>query len=200
MTLRHTEKFLLAAAIASVMPIVQPEPAYAAVLSRWGMDGSTTAANAVQGAPAGKVERAQLVDGHDASSGKALAFTDWSVVNYLKPDPSLATRVVVPHDSKLVPSFPFRVSAWIYPTADPVYYGGIVEKGQGYGSAYRLILLRGLKVQASLGGQNLRAVGPAPLTLNAWHEVTLVADGMNLALMVDGKEVAKTPIPSGLKL
>jgi hypothetical protein len=57
-----------------------------------------------------------------------------------------------------------------------------------------------LKVQASLGGQNLRAVGPAPLTLNAWHEVTLVADGVNLALMVDGKEVAKTPIPSGLKL
>jgi len=75
-----------------------------------------------------------------------------------------------------------------------------VEKGQGYGAAYRLILLRGLKVQASLGDQNIKAVSAAPVALNAWHEVTLAADGKNLTLLVDGKEAARTPIPPGLKI
>ena len=200
MTLRYTGKKLLFIAAGSIGVLAHGAPSQAAVLSKWSLDGSSTAANAVAGAPAGKVERALLVEGHDGSAGKALAFSDWSVINYLKPDPAQATRVVIPHDPKLLPSFPFRLSAWIFPTADPIYYGGIAEKGQGYGAAYRLILLRGLKVQASLGDQNIKAVGAVPISLNVWHEVTLIADGRNLALMIDGKEVAKTPIPSGLKL
>ena len=171
-----------------------------AVISKWSLDEAATAANTVSGAPAGRVERALLVDGREGQGGKALAFSDWSVLNYLKPDPAQATRVVVPHDPKLNPSYPFRVSAWIFPTADPINYGGIAEKGQGYGAAYRLILLRGLKVQASLADQNIKAGGAAPISLNQWHEVVLHADGRNLALLVDGKEVGKTPIPSGLKL
>lgn len=178
--------------------LFQTPLSHAALLSKWSLDDATNAANAVAGAPSGKVERALVVEGH--GSGKALAFTDWSVINYLKPDPAKATRVVIPNDPKLLPSFPFRLSAWIYPTADPIYYGGIAEKGLGYGAAYRLILLRGLKVQASLGDQNIKAVGSVPLSLNEWHEVALAADGRNLALLVDGKEVAKTPIPPGLKI
>ena len=61
-----------------------------------------------------KVERAPQVEGHD---GKALAFEDWSIKNYLKPDPKLATRVTLVHDPRLNPPFPFKVKAWIYPTA-----------------------------------------------------------------------------------
>lgn len=200
MTLRQASKTLLLIVAGSIMALAKPPLSHAAVLSKWDMDGATITANAVSGAPAGKVERALPVDGREGSAGKALAFSDWSVVNYLKPDPAQSTRVVVPHDPRLMPSYPFRISAWIFPTADPIYYGGIAEKGQGYGAAYRLILLRGLKVQASLGDQNVKAIGPAPVSLNQWHEVTLVADGRSLALLVDGKEVAKTPIPSNLKL
>lgn len=200
MTLQQASKTLLLIVAGSIVALAKTPQCQAAVLSRWGLDEATTAANAISGAPAGKVQRALLADGHDGNAGRALAFSDWSVVNYVKPDPAKATRVVVPHDPKLTPLYPFRVSAWIFPTADPIYYGGIVEKGQGYGGAYRLILLRGLKVQASLGDQNIKAVGQAPVSLNEWHEVSLVADGRNLALLVDGKEVAKTPIPSGLKL
>lgn len=200
MTCRHKRKTLLLIVVGSIGVLAQTPKSQAAVLSKWGLDEATTAANAIPGAPVGKVERALPVDGHDGKGGKALAFSDWSVVNYLKPDPAQATRVVVPHDPMLMPSYPFRVSAWIFPTADPIYYGGIAEKGQGYGAAYRLVLLRGLKVQASLGDLNIKAVGQAPVSLNEWHEVALVADGRILALLVDGKEVAKTPIPSGLKL
>lgn len=200
MTLRHARKVLLLIVAGSIGALAQTSQFQAAVLSKWSLDDAKNASNTVSGAPAGRVERASLVDGHEGSAGKALAFSDWSVANYLKPNPSQATRVVVPHDPRLMPSYPFRISAWIFPTADPIYYGGIAEKGQGYGAAYRLILLRGLKVQASLGDQNVRAIGPVPVSLNEWHEVTLVADGRNLALLVDGKEVAKTLIPSGLKL
>lgn len=167
------------------------------ILSAWSFDGGQPGLNSVAGGPSGKVERAVAVEGH---AGKALAFEDWSIKNYLKPDPLQATRVVIPHDPKLTLSPPFRVSAWIYPTVDPVYYGGIVEKGRGFGASFRLLLLRGLKVEASLGDQHVTARSTLPISLNEWHEVVLVADGSALALVVDGKETARATVAPGLKL
>ncbi|HEY3174399.1 MAG TPA: LamG domain-containing protein [Candidatus Polarisedimenticolia bacterium] len=168
-----------------------------AILSGWTFDGAQAGANSVPDGPQAKVERAVAVDGH---SGKALSFEDWSVKNYLKPDPAQATRVVIPHDPKLIPSPPFRISAWIHPTADPIYYGGIVEKGRGFGASYRLLLLRGLKVEASLGQQNVSVRSSSPISLNEWHEVVLLADSSALALMVDGKEAGRATLAPGPKI
>ena len=92
------------------------------------------------------------------------------------------------------PAPPFRVTAWTYPTADPVYYGGIVEKGQGYTSSYRLVLLRGLKLEGSLGDPRVSIKSASPITLNAWHEVALVTDGKSLTLMVDGAQAAQAAL------
>jgi hypothetical protein len=188
---------LLSIAAALLGGITAVAGADAALVSKWSFDGGQAGGNLVPGGPAGVVERAVAVEGH---AGKALAFEDWSVKNYLKPDPRQATRVVVPHDPKLTPPFPFRISAWIYPTADPVFYGGIVEKGRGFGASYRLLLLRGLKVEASLGDQHVTVRSASPISLNEWHEVALVADGASLALMVDGKEAARATMAPGLKL
>jgi len=168
-----------------------------ALISRWSFDGAAPGENSVVGAPSGQVERAPQVEGHD---GKALAFEDWSMKNYLKPDPKLATRVMIVHDPRLNPSFPFKVKAWVYPTADPIYYGGIVEKGRGFGASYRLLLLRGLRVEASLGGKHITVRSQSPLSLNAWHEVTLIADGRALSLIVDGKEAGRTAADPAEKL
>ena len=188
-------------AILIQLPIIMALTALAfaesTLVSRWTFDDGKPGTNAVPGAPAAALEGATLADGHD---GKALALEDWSVKDYLKPDPKKATRAVVPHEARLNPTVPFRVTAWIYPTADPVYYGGIVEKGRGFEASYRLLLLRGLKVEAGLGARHVTARSSEPITLNAWHEVALVADGKSVALFVDGKESARTAItaPPGI--
>ena len=168
-------------------------------LCKWSFEPPAPGANAIAGGPAARVEAATTADGHD---GKALAFEDWSVKDYLKPDPRKATRLMVTDDAagRLNPTMPFRLSAWIYPTADPIYYGGIVEKGRGLGGSYGLVLLRGLKVQASLGDRHIVARSSSPVTLNAWHQVTLQAAGGTLILTIDGQEAARAAIPPDTKI
>jgi len=183
--------------VVSGMLALAPAAAEPTLIARWSFDGAAPGENSVAGAPSGQIERAQQVEGHD---GKALAFEDWSLKNYLKPDPKLASRVLVDHDPRLNPAFPFKVSAWIYPTADPIYYGGIVEKGRGFGASYRLLLLRGLKVEASLGGKHITVRSQSPISLNAWHDVTLIADGRALTLLVDGKEAGRAAAEPAEKL
>lgn len=173
------------------------------VIARWSFEPDRPGANQVTGGPAAVVKGAIAAPGRE---GGALAFQDWSTVDYLNPDPRKATRVVVSPPTSavegkpdpLTPSYPFRVTAWIYPTADPVYYGGIVEKGLGYGASYRLVLLRGLRVSATLGVAGARVRGETPLKLNTWHEIGLAADGKTLSLWVDGTRVAQAPIPEGM--
>jgi hypothetical protein len=72
-----------------------------------------------------------------------------------------------------------------------------VEKGEGFGGSYRLILLRGLRVAGSVGARNTTVRSAEPLTLNAWHEVRLAASATSLVLYVDGKKSAETSLPSG---
>ncbi len=169
------------------------------LLGKWSFEPPSAQANAVAGGPAAVIEGATASEGRE---GKGLAFEDWSVKNYLKPDPRQATRVVITDgaDGRLNPPLPFRISAWIHPTADPIYYGGIVEKGRGLGSSYRLLLLRGLKVQASVGERHIVVRSPSPLSLNAWHQVGLRAGGGTLSLWVDGQQVASAPLPPDVKL
>jgi hypothetical protein len=185
----------LAAALCGVT--IDRLAAEARVLGRWSFEPPGAGTNGVAGGPEARIEKAAPADGHE---GKGLTFEDWSVRNYIKPDPAQATRVVIPHADALNPAVPFSVSAWIYPTADPIYYGGIVEKGRGLGSSYRLVLLRGLKVQATLGDRHVAARSSEPLSLNAWHQVALKATADTLTLWIDGKQAALATVPPGTKV
>jgi len=186
-----------AAATAAAPPADTARPSDAArpmeVVSRWSFEKEAPGANGIASGPALKIEKAVIAEGH---AGTALAFEDWSVKDYLHPDPGVATRVVVPREAAgdLGSSYPVRISAWIYPTADPVYYGGVVERGNGYGASFRLILLRGLRVGGSVGRTSLRS--SAPVTLNNWHEVVLTVDGKTATLTVDGAQAASAELSS----
>jgi len=166
-------------------------------IARWSFDGRDAGANSVEGAPGGRLERAKAVEGHE---GKALSFQDWSVVDYLKPDPGKATRVVIEHDDRLNPAAPFALSAWINASSKPIYYGGIIEKGQGFGSSYRLLLLRDIRIEGSLGAGHATVRSPSPIELNRWIRVSLVVEGSALSLLLDGKEVAREALGSDTRL
>jgi hypothetical protein len=156
-------------------------------LGRWLFDEGkgAVAGDGMDGTSAGRIVRATWGDGR---SSPALVFEDYSLEDYLKPDVARATRVVVPHQDRLNPKGPFTLRAVIYPTRDPLYYGGIMEKGRGYGASYRLMLLRGLKVRGAIGPSHAAVTSKDPITLNSWHEVELSYDGTALVLEVDGKE------------
>jgi hypothetical protein len=160
------------------------------ILGRWLFNEGqgSVAADGVDGAGDGEVVNALWTEGKE---GGALAFEDYSLIDYLKPDVSKATRVVVPHLDRLNPSGPFTLRATIYATRDPIYYGGIVEKGRGFGASYRLLLLRGLRIRATLGGSQGTVTSKDPLTLNQWHQVEVVYDGSDLTLKIDGQEQAR---------
>ena len=166
------------------------------VLSRWSCEKDAPTANAIASGPPIVIDKAVIAEGHQ---GTALAFEDWSVKDYLNPDPNRATRAVVPREAAgdLGGSYPLKIAAWFYPTADPLYYGGIVERGNGYGASFRVILHRGLRVGASLGRVSLKSA--TPVTLNAWHEVTLMADGKTATLSVDGVAAAVAELPASEK-
>jgi hypothetical protein len=160
-------------------------------LGRWLFDEGqgTAAGDGVDGAVNGQVVNATW--GQGRSSG-ALLFEDYSLKEYLKPDVSRATRVIVPHHDRLNPGGPFTLRAVIYPTRDPLYYGGIFEKGGGYGASIRLMLLRGLEVRGTVGADHAAVTSGEPLSLDAWHEIELAYDGSSLVLKVDGKEQGRT--------
>jgi len=160
------------------------------IIARWLFDEGkgSVAFDGADGSTSGKIFKATWGEGR---SGKALVFEDYSLKNYLKPDVGEATRVVVPHNDRLNPPGPFTLRAVIFPTKDPVYYGGIFEKGRGYGASYRLLLLRGLKVRAQAGATLSSVTSGYPLALNAWHEVEMIFDGTSLLLRVDGKDQGK---------
>lgn len=179
---------IAAAALVVAAPIFS-EPA---TIALWSFDKDDAGVNDVAGSPPGRVERAKAIEGRE---GKALEFQDWSVVDYLKPDPGKATRVVVPHDDRLNPAAPFTITAWIYPASRPIYYGGIIEKGQGFGSSYRILLLRDMKVEGSLGAGHHAVRSPAPIEMDKWTQVSLVVDSSSLVLQLNGAEVARQPLP-----
>jgi hypothetical protein len=180
-----------AAAGAPGAPDPEPRPPAPRIIARWSFDEmqGDAAGDGVDGLTRGKVINALRAEGRSAPG--ALAFEDYSLKNYLKPDVREATRVVVPHQDRLNPQGPFTVRAVVFPTRDPIYYGGILEKGRGLRASYRLLLLRGLKVRAAFGDPQTTVTSAKPLALNAWHEVEMRFDGSSLILVVDGVEAGR---------
>ncbi len=159
-------------------------------VARWLFDEGSgpIAGDGGDGAANGKIFGAAWSPG---VSGKALAFEDYSAIDYLKPDVSKATRVVVPHLERLNPGGAFTLRAMIQPARDPLFYGGIIEKGRGYGASYRLMVLRGLRVRVTLGSAQSAVTSAEPLSVGRWHELEAAYDGASLVLRIDGKEAGR---------
>lgn len=136
----------------------------------------------------GEIVNAQWVEG---KQGKALAFEDYGN-ELLKPDSSKATYVTFEHNAALVPKSKVTITAMVMlDRENPFYYGGIVEKGEGFGAAYRLGVKRDRKIRASVGNKLLSVESPEALPVGEWHELTMSYDGEKLVLSIDGKEVAQ---------
>jgi hypothetical protein len=186
------ERTLALALLAILLPAAlaaragaEPKP-----IARWLFDEGSglVAGDGLDGSANGAIERAVWAEGR---TGKALAFEDYSLLDYVRPDVSKATRVVVAHREKLNPAGAFTLSATVQPTRDPLFYGGIVEKGRGYGASYRLVLLRGLKVRLTLGSAGDVVTSRTPLSLGSWHEIVATYDGTSLVLAIDGEEAGR---------
>ncbi|MBI3465114.1 MAG: LamG domain-containing protein [Planctomycetes bacterium] len=134
----------------------------------------------------GDVVKAQWAEG---KKGNALQFNDYGN-NLEKPKVSDATFVEFKHHEALVPKAKVSISAWVWVERRGFFYGGIVEKGGGFGAAYRLGLLRNGVVKASVGNELLSVESPKPLSLKEWHELKMIYDGTRLTLAIDGEEVA----------
>lgn len=180
-----------AVALAACLALAAGAPALAQggagkVLARWLFDegSGVVASDGVDGSANGQIQRAVWTEG---KSGGALEFEDYSLKNYLEPDVKEATRVVAPHGDRVNPAGPFTLRAVIFPTRDPIYYGGIFEKGHGYGATLRLVLRRGLKLRAVYGPGSSTVDAGEPLALDTWHEIEVKYDGASLTLKVDGK-------------
>ena len=181
---------LAATGLVFIGPLQGAPGAGGKVIASWQFDEGTgdTVSGAADGSASGKIVGARWAEG---KTGGALEFEDWSVLDYVHPDVKKATRVVVSDSGKLDPAGPFSIKAVIYPTRDPVYYGGIIEKGRGYEAAYRLLVLRGSKIRAIVGTPTLSVTSPDPVSLNAWHEIEMTYDGSALTLSIDGRAAGR---------
>ena len=148
-------------------------------------DGTSTANQAPDG-PGTSITGATWADGED---GKALEFKG---PDYSGPYRPPGTFVTLNDSAGLNPNGKVTVAVSVYPTFNPVAWGGIVEKGVGYGSSFRLLMLRNGKVRAAVGNEHLTVDSPEPLELDAWTRLEMTFDGKTLALSVGGTEVAKT--------
>lgn len=132
----------------------------------------------------GDVVNASWVDG---LSGKALALRDYSA-DY-PPSPT-HTFIRVEHSERLNPQSGFDISATIRidPAFEPYFDATIVQKGAGYGCAYRVLLTRDFRVKAVAGNDHAVLEGATVLPVGTWTTIRAAYDGENLTIHVDGEE------------
>ena len=173
----------------------------------------TTVQDSSGNANHGKTQNTKWVEGIE---GRALYFYDYGQATLDDPKMTIQKAakmhafVKIPHSDTLTPQKTVDISAAIYIDIDfPQYFGTIVEKGQGYGAAYRLLLatrprrgegiieremrLRGvvgMDIGYAGGRESFQAAvtGSTRLERGKWYRVRMTYDGETLRLFVDGKE------------
>jgi len=127
------------------------------------------------------------------TSGTALAFEG---PNYEGPARPPGTFVRIAGSETLNPTKRVTVAARVFPTFKPVAWGAIVEKGIGYGSSYRLLMLRSGKVRAAIGNEHVSVDSPEEIPLDTWTSLEMRFNGKKLTLLIDGKAVAEAAAES----
>lgn len=144
----------------------------------------------------GKNNHGEIVGARWAAgrSGKALAFKDYAADP--NPNPKNATFVRVKHNDGLVPKKSFDIAASINIDSSfaPTFAAAIVQKGDGYGCAYRLLLLKDFRVRVAAGNEHSTVESKTKLAPGSWHLLRARYDGARLMLFIDGKEEAAQEI------
>ncbi len=178
--------------------IVEPVLAAILLVSHWAHGQPATAGqwrfDAGQGGIAtdssgnhndGEIVRAQWVA---CRAGKCLRFRDYAADP--NPDPKDATFVRIKHSPTLVPRKGFDISATlnIDPAFTPRFTAAIVQKGDGYGCAYRLLLLEDFRVRVAAGNGHAVLESKEKLSPGTWHALRASYSAGKLTLWIDGKE------------
>ena len=139
----------------------------------------------------GKKNEAEIV-GAKWTSGpspgsSALAFRDYAADN-----PPLAEQsyVRVKNSDSLNPIKGFTIGANVYidPSFSPVFAADILEKGDGYGCSYRLLITPDFKLEAVAGNEHSVLKSATKLPLGKWFSAKVTYDGKTLKIYVDDKE------------
>lgn len=139
---------------------------------------------------AGEIVSAKWAEG---ISGKALAFVDYTS-EHPSPDSKKASYVRIKHSASLSPTRSFDLSAAINIDASfsPSFVATILQKGEGYGCSYRLLLTKDFKVRVAAGTEHATLESTTRLTPGKWISVRASFDGQKLKIFIDGKEDAST--------
>lgn len=161
----------------SPRPLAQPEqkgPSPHAVVSHWSFDeGSGSVARDASGGSDGTIHEASWATGPTA---EALRFA------------GPRSYVAIPDRPALNPSGPFEIALGLYIEARPPGYATLIEKGGGFGSSFRLLLMRRGNIRAAIGTEHLTVDSPTALSLNQWHQIDMIYTGRELQLKIDGQE------------
>jgi len=123
----------------------------------------------------------------------ALGFRDYSTEN---PPTAEQSYVRVRSSDSLNPVKSFDIAANIYidPSFSPVFAADILEKGDGYGCSYRLLITSDFKLEAVAGNEHSAVVSAAKLTLAKWSSAKVAYDGRTLKIYINDKEDASIAV------
>ncbi len=69
-----------------------------------------------------------------------------------------------------------------------MFAADIVEKGDGYGCSYGLLITNDFKLEAVAGNEHSALVSSTKLPLGRWVSARVTYDGRTLKIDIDGKE------------
>jgi hypothetical protein len=164
------------------------------VVGQWKLnEGSGTVVHDSSGrSNEGEIVGANWTSG-PAPGSAALAFRDHATAN---PPSTAQTYVRVKSHESLNPTKAHDISARVYidPSFSPVFAADVVEKGDGYGCSYRLLITSDFKLEAVAGNEHSALVSSTKMTPGKWFSARAVYDGRTLKIYVDGKEDASTAV------
>ncbi len=140
----------------------------------------------------GEIVGAKWTNGPSPGGG-ALAFRDHAT-EY--PPSAERTYVRVRNSDSLNPIKGFDIAANVYidPSFSPMFAADIVEKGDGYGCSYRLLITNDFKLEAVAGNEHSALVSSTKLTLGRWFSARATYNGRTLKIYIDGKEDASMAV------
>jgi hypothetical protein len=135
---------------------------------------------------------AKWTRGPSPGSG-ALAFSDYATEN---PPAAERSYLRVRNSGSLNPvkGFDIEVNVYIDPSFSPVFAADILEKGDGYGCSYRLLITSDFKLQAVAGNEHSALLSSTKLPLGSWFSARATYDGRTLKIYIDGKEDASIAV------
>jgi hypothetical protein len=141
----------------------------------------------------GEILGAKWTEGPSGKAGTALEFHD-SSAEY--PSSPKTTFIRIKNSDSLNPRKGFDLSATfsIDPAFTPTFAAVIVEKGEGYGCSYRLLLTEDFRFKAVAGNEHAVLESSTKLTPGKWITARASYDGQALKIFIDGNEDASAAI------